>query len=219
MLFALINFFFIIFLWSRDIVRERTGQGCHTLKVQKLIKFGISLFILSEVIFFFSFFWAFFDYALNPSLEIGCMWPPKGVVPLNPMHVPLLNSLILVSSGLTITRAHIFFINSNKRKAMIWTSLTVILGIYFTILQILEYKTTPFSFTDSAYGSIFFLTTGFHGFHVIIGTILILVSLVRMYMNHFSRKRHLNFEMACWYWHFVDFVWLFLYISIYWWGY
>lgn len=216
--FSFVFFFIIFFSWARDVTRERTFQGVHTKKVQTSIKLGIILFILSEVIFFVSFFWAFFHRALNPAVELGNTWPPKGIQPLNPFHIPLLNSLILISSGVTVTSAHYYLMNERKRKSVSWTFYTIVLGIYFTILQAYEYVTRTFSITDSVYGSIFFLATGFHGLHVIIGTRIILFILIRLINNHFSRRRHLGYELACWYWHFVDLVWLFLFVCIYWWG-
>lgn len=218
LLYSIFFLLVVFYFWGRDIVREGTYQGRHTLKVQKSIKLGIILFIISELMFFVSFFWAFFHLSLNPTIELGNLWPPSRVVALNPFHVPLLNTLILVSSGVTVTRAHIYLLNGDKQKSLLWTLLTVVLGVYFSALQLYEYKSSTFTFADSAYGSVFFLATGFHGFHVLVGTILIGIRLTRLGKNHFSPQRHLNFELSCWYWHFVDLIWLFLFLSIYWWG-
>nr|QJT42834.1 cytochrome c oxidase subunit III [Empoascanara dwalata] len=204
--------------WWRDVTRESTFQGLHTFKVTLGMKMGMLLFILSEVLFFLSFFWAFFHSSLSPSMEIGLIWPPKGITPFNPMNVPMLNTMILLSSGITITWAHNSLVNKNYSKMIQSTILTVILGIYFSILQLYEYIESPFCISDSVYGSTFFVATGFHGLHVIIGTMFILVSLSRMLKLHMSKKHHVGFEASAWYWHFVDVVWLFLYISIYWWG-
>nr|YP_011010347.1 cytochrome c oxidase subunit 3 [Metrocoris tigrinus]WPW46962.1 cytochrome c oxidase subunit 3 [Metrocoris tigrinus] len=204
--------------WWRDIVRESTYQGKHTIMVTNGLKWGMILFIISEVFFFISFFWSFFHSSLSPSVEIGMMWPPKGIKTFNPMDIPLLNTTILLSSGITITWAHHSIMNKNHKQTIKGLFLTVILGIYFTILQAYEYIESPFTISDSIYGSCFFMATGFHGIHVIIGTTFLLICLIRTMKFHFSNKHHFGFEAAAWYWHFVDVVWLFLYISIYWWG-
>nr|YP_010349790.1 cytochrome c oxidase subunit III [Cassianeura bimaculata]UOH96532.1 cytochrome c oxidase subunit III [Cassianeura bimaculata] len=204
--------------WWRDVTRESTFQGLHTFKVTTSMKLGMILFILSEVLFFSSFFWAFFHSSLCPTMEIGLLWPPKGIIPFNPINVPMLNTMILLSSGVTITWAHNSLITGNYSQMIQSMILTVILGIYFSLLQLYEYLESPFSIADSVFGSTFFMSTGFHGLHVLIGTIFILISLIRMYKLHFSQDHHMGFEASAWYWHFVDVVWLFLYMSIYWWG-
>lgn len=204
--------------WWRDIVREGTFQGLHTLKVQKGLQWGIVLFIVSEILFFFSFFWAFFHSRLRPRPELGRVWPPAGVEPFNPFNIPLLNTAILLRSGATVTWAHHSLLHQEHTEAVIGLILTVILGVYFTRLQAFEYIEASFSIADSVYGATFFVATGFHGLHVIIGTTFLLVCLVRLFIAHFSSDHHFGFEAAAWYWHFVDVVWLFLYISIYWWG-
>nr|WPW47222.1 cytochrome c oxidase subunit 3 [Halobates flaviventris] len=204
--------------WWRDIVREGTYQGKHTIMVTNGLKWGMILFIISEIFFFISFFWAFFHSSLAPTIEIGMTWPPKGIKTFNPMDIPLLNTTILLSSGITITWAHHSIMNKNHNQTVSGLFLTVTLGIYFTILQAYEYLESPFTISDSVYGSCFFMATGFHGIHVIIGTTFLLVCLIRTMKFHFSSKHHFGFEAAAWYWHFVDVVWLFLYISIYWWG-
>nr|APX39789.1 cytochrome c oxidase subunit 3 [Pachybrachis sp. ReAss_5] len=204
--------------WWRDVAREGTFQGHHTMKVSVGLRWGMILFITSEVFFFISFFWGFFHSSLSPSIELGMIWPPKGIETFNPLEIPLLNTLILLTSGLTVTWAHHSLMENNYTKAMQGLTLTVVLGIYFTILQGFEYIEAPFTISDSVYGSSFFMATGFHGLHVIIGTTFLAVCLIRLYLNHFSSIHHFGFEAAAWYWHFVDVVWLFLYISIYWWG-
>lgn len=222
-----INIFYIgiliviltIFQWWRDIIRERTFQGFHSLPVSNGIRWGIILFITSEVLFFVSFFWAFFHRSLSPTIEIGVNWPPKGIIPFNPFQIPLLNTVILISSGVSITWAHHALLSSNYTKTVQGLACTITLGLYFTVLQAIEYWEAPFSIADSVYGRAFFIATGFHGLHVIIGTTFILIILVRQITNHFSNSHHFGFEAAAWYWHFVDVVWLFLYVSIYWWGY
>nr|UCU06885.1 cytochrome c oxidase subunit III [Potamometra linnavuorii] len=204
--------------WWRDIIREGTYQGKHTTMVTNGLKWGMILFIVSEIFFFVSFFWAFFHSSLAPTIEIGMTWPPKGIQTFNPMDIPLLNTTILLSSGITITWAHHSIMNKNHNQTVSGLFLTVTLGIYFSILQAYEYLESPFTISDSVYGSCFFMATGFHGIHVIIGTTFLMVCLVRTMKFHFSNKHHFGFEAAAWYWHFVDVVWLFLYISIYWWG-
>jgi len=204
--------------WWRDVRRERTLQGLHTLAVAKGMRWGIILFITSEVLFFFSFFWAFFHSSLAPTIEIGLQWPPLGVSPFNPIQVPLLNTIILLASGVTVTWAHHSLIENNHSQTAQALILTVSLGGYFTCLQAIEYWEASFSIADSVYGSTFFVATGFHGLHVIIGSLFLLTCLGRHYSHHFSAGHHFGFEAAAWYWHFVDVVWLFLYIIIYWWG-
>nr|YP_010157582.1 cytochrome c oxidase subunit III [Fieberiella septentrionalis]QRG29278.1 cytochrome c oxidase subunit III [Fieberiella septentrionalis] len=204
--------------WWRDVTRESTFQGLHTSKVIKSMKWGMILFIISEVMFFSSFFWAFFHSSLSPSIEIGMTWPPLGIKPFNPMNIPMLNTMILLSSGISITWAHNSLIKNKLTMTMQAMLITIILGVYFSILQVVEYYESPFCISDSIYGSIFFMSTGFHGLHVIIGTLFIMITTMRIKKLHFSKYHHVGFEAAAWYWHFVDIVWLFLYISIYWWG-
>nr|QWB85773.1 cytochrome c oxidase subunit III [Phlyctenosis sp. N135] len=208
----------IMYQWWRDITREATYQGLHTYNVTLGLRWGMILFITSEIFFFISFFWGFFHNSLSPSVELGMMWPPKGVMPFNPIQIPLLNTLILLTSGLTVTWAHHGLMENNYKQALQGLLLTVSLGGYFTALQAYEYAEAPFTIADSAYGSSFFMATGFHGIHVIIGTTFLMICLIRHLLNHFSSAHHFGFEAAAWYWHFVDVVWLFLYISIYWWG-
>nr|YP_010729350.1 cytochrome c oxidase subunit III [Sternolophus rufipes]WED07055.1 cytochrome c oxidase subunit III [Sternolophus rufipes] len=208
----------IMYQWWRDVVREGTFQGLHTYNVTMGLRWGMILFITSEVFFFVSFFWGFFHSSLTPSVELGMNWPPKGIQPFNPMQIPLLNTLILLTSGLTVTWAHHSLMENNYKQGLQGLAITVLLGIYFTMLQAYEYIEAPFCISDSVYGSCFFMATGFHGLHVIIGTTFLAVCLYRHYKNHFSSIHHFGFEAAAWYWHFVDVVWLFLYISIYWWG-
>nr|UYG49057.1 cytochrome c oxidase subunit 3 [Abscondita chinensis] len=208
----------VMYQWWRDTARESTFQGLHTLKVVKGLRWGMILFITSEVLFFMSFFWSFFHSSLSPAIEIGMMWPPKSIIPFNPIQIPLLNTTILISSGVTVTWAHHSLMENNYKQAIYSLILTIFLGFYFSILQAYEYMESSFTISDSVYGSSFFMATGFHGIHVIIGTTFLTVCLYRQMKNHFSMNHHFGFEAAAWYWHFVDVVWLFLYISIYWWG-
>ena len=218
---AFIGFLLIILTmiqWWRDIIREGTFLGFHTSYVAKGLRWGMILFITSEVIFFFAFFWAFFHSSLAPTPELGCCWPPTGINPLNPFSVPLLNTAVLLASGVTVTWAHHSLIEADRLGAIQALVLTVSLGMYFTFLQAGEYLEAPFSIADSVYGSTFFVATGFHGLHVLIGSTFLLICLLRTISHHFSSGHHFGFEAAAWYWHFVDVVWIFLYICIYWWG-
>lgn len=207
-----------IILWWRDVIRERTFIGYHTKRVVKGLRYGIILFIISEIIFFFAFFWAFFHSSLAPTPEIGCCWPPTGIEPLNPFAIPLLNTAVLLASGVTVTWAHHALIAGSEPDAILALVLTVLLGAYFTSLQINEYKDAPFSIADRVYGSIFFVATGFHGLHVLIGSTFLFVCLCRAVWYQFRPTHHFGFEAAAWYWHFVDVVWIFLFLCIYWWG-
>jgi cytochrome c oxidase subunit 3 len=217
LILGLISLVSCMAIWWRDVIRESTWQGHHTMIVQRGLRLGFALFILSEIMFFFSVFWAFFHSSLAPSIEIGSVWPPVGLTILNPWEVPFLNTLVLLMSGVTITLAHHCIVNQTK-LANIGFFFTVILAIFFTALQGFEYIYAPFEFADGIYGSTFFFSTGFHGFHVFIGTCFIIVCWIRFNLKHFTKTHHLGFEFAAWYWHFVDVVWLFLFVSIYWWG-
>nr|DAC76914.1 TPA_asm: cytochrome c oxidase subunit III [Pseudomyrmex concolor] len=205
--------------WWRDVTRESTYQGCHTKWVYEGLRMGMILFIMSEILFFVSFFWAYFHSSLSPSMDIGQLWPPSGIKPFNPYDIPLLNTIILVSSGVSITWTHHSIINKNLKESKNSLIITILLGIYFTIIQTIEYMESPFTVADSVYGSTFFLATGFHGTHVIMGTIFLITCIMRLKCKHFSNSHHFGFEASAWYWHFVDVVWLFLFLSIYWWSY
>nr|NP_996544.1 cytochrome c oxidase subunit III [Ornithodoros porcinus]BAD12474.1 cytochrome oxidase III [Ornithodoros porcinus] len=205
--------------WWRDICRESTFQGHHTLIVSKNMKWGMILFIISEIFFFVSFFWAFFHSSLSPNIEIGSQWPPEKILAFNPFSIPLLNTTILLSSGISITWAHHSLIMKNYKNTTLALAITVILGLIFTGLQSWEYIQASFSISDSIYGTTFFMSTGFHGLHVIIGTSFLSVMFTRILMSHLTNNHHVGFEAAAWYWHFVDVVWLFLYTFIYWWAF
>nr|YP_010574742.1 cytochrome c oxidase subunit III [Carminodoris armata]UZI00312.1 cytochrome c oxidase subunit III [Carminodoris armata] len=208
----------ISYLWWRDVVRESTFQGYHTSYVVTGLKAGFILFIVSEVCFFFSFFWAYFHSSLAPTLEIGSVWPPVGISTLSPFQVPLLNTSVLLLSGVSVTWTHHSLEKGDKQSALQGLFLTLALGFYFLWLQYGEYSETAFSIADSVYGSTFFIATGFHGLHVMVGASFLTVCFLRMFFLHFDKNHHLGFLSAAWYWHFVDVVWLFLYVSIYWWG-
>nr|AQZ26137.1 cytochrome c oxidase subunit III [Laternula elliptica] len=204
--------------WWRDVIREATFQGHHTSLVQRGIKAGFVLFLISEVAFFLSLFWAFFHASLVPTAYLGNQWPPTGIQPINPWSVPLLNTAILVGSGVTVTLSHHSIQAGHLSKATMSLLVTVLMGLYFTWLQWDEYCHASFSMADSVFGSTFYLATGFHGLHVIVGTVFLIVCLCRMYFLQFSNTRHLGYKLAIWYWHFVDAVWILLYGVIYIWG-
>jgi len=218
LLIALSLIIISILQWWRDVVREGTFIGHHTTPVTTGLRWGIILFITSEVIFFFAFFWAFFHSRLAPTPEIGCCWPPSGISPLNPFRVPLLNTAVLLARGVTVTWAHHRLMEGNRNNAIQALFLTVSLGAYFTFLQAGEYIAAPFTIADRVYGTTFFVATGFHGLHVLIGSTFLFVCLIRTIASHFSMGHHFGFEAAAWYWHFVDVVWICLYLCIYWWG-
>ena len=209
---------FFLFRWFADIITESTFEGHHTYKVRKGIRLGMCLFIASEIMFFFSFFWAFFHCTLSPGVGIGCMWPPKGILALDPWGLPLWNTVILLSSGVTITCAHRAILSGERTSTINGILATVAYGAVFTAVQGYEYNVAPFSINDGIFGSLFFVLTGFHGIHVLVGTIFLIVCLYRQRNYHFTRKHHVGFECAIWYWHFVDVVWLFLFAVIYIWG-
>ena len=210
-------------VWWRDVIREATFEGMHTPVVQLGLRYGMALFIASEVMFFSAFFWAFFSSSLFPADGV---WPPKGIHPFDPFEFPFLNTLILLLSGTTVTWAHHSLLEGNQKGLIQGLTVTVLLGISFTCVQAYEYSHAAFSFrfdegvegAGGIYPSTFFMATGFHGFHVIIGTIFLAVCLWRATQGHFKPDHHFGLEAAAWYWHFVDVVWLFLFVCIYWWG-
>jgi cytochrome c oxidase subunit 3 len=214
-------FCLILFGWFNDIIFESTYQLKHTLLVQKGLRLGMILFIISEIMFFFSFFWAFFHSSLAPAIQIGAIWPPKGINVFNPWEIPFLNTIILLLSGVWATLAH-HIIKFKYKNFFLLANFcfffAIFLGIIFTCFQVYEYITASFTISDGIYGSVFYLATGFHGFHVIIGTFFLIVVGLRHFYNHFILTEAVAVDAAVWYWHFVDVVWLFLFISIYWWG-
>lgn len=211
-----------MFVWWRDVVREGTFEGQHTTRVQLGLRMGMRLFIASEVRFFRAFFWAFFWAALAPTPEIGSVWPPKGIEVLNAWEVPFLNTRILLTSGAAVTWSHHARADGedeeDRDEAVMGLIVTVGLAARFTLRQVFEYVNATFTISDSVYGSTFYMATGFHGFHVLIGTIFLAVCRLRMIENHRTKQHHFGREAAAWYWHFVDVVWLFLFVAVYWWG-
>jgi heme/copper-type cytochrome/quinol oxidase subunit 3 len=201
--------------WWWDVIKEAEYQGHHTPIVQIGMRYGMLLFIASEVMFFVAFFWAFFDASLYPDTGV---WPPAGVETFSAWDIPLINTLILLLSGCTVTWAHAALLKDDRENLINGLAYTILLGIAFTALQIYEYDHATFKFTDGIYSSTFYLATGFHGFHVFVGTCFLIVCWFRARAGHFTPEHHFGFEAAAWYWHFVDVVWLFLFICIYWWG-
>lgn len=216
--FSLYHLIFSVSCWWRDVLREASLDGSHTTKVQKGLALGMLLFIASEIMFFFAFFWSYFYFSFNPSVYLGGIWPPMFLIVLDPFEVPLLNTILLLSSGVSLTWSHHSLVLGNKSQALLGLFFTIKLGIIFTAWQLVEYLEAPFSIADSIFGAIFFLSTGFHGFHVFVGTCFLLVCFFRLYYNDFTSDHHFGFEAAAWYWHFVDVVWLILYTVFYVWG-
>ncbi len=216
---------YTMFSWWSDTIKE-AHEGHHTRVVSLHLRYGMIMFIASEVMFFVAWFWAFFDASLYPNEAqqyartafTGGVWPPKGLEVLDPFHLPLYNTIILLLSGTTVTWAHHALLHNDRKALVNGLVLTVGLGALFTLVQAYEYMHAPFGFKDSIYGATFFMATGFHGFHVLIGTILLLVCLIRAMKGDFTPKQHFGFEAAAWYWHFVDVVWLFLFANIYVWA-
>ncbi|YP_001874807.1 COX3 gene product (mitochondrion) [Panthera uncia] len=199
-----------MYQWWRDIIRESTFQGHHTPTVQKGLRYGMILFIISEVFFFAGFFWAFYHSSLAPTPELGGCWPPTGITLLNPLEVPLLNTSVLLASGVATTWAHHSLMKGNRKHMLQALFTTISLGMYLTLLQASEYCEASFTISDGVYGSTFFMATGFHGLHVIIGSIFLIVCFLHQLKYHFMSNYHFGYEAAAWYWHFVGVVWLFL---------
>jgi cytochrome c oxidase subunit 3 len=230
-LLGLLGVLVTMFSWWGNVIREGKA-GDHTPVVQLHLRYGMILFIASEVMFFVAWFWAFFSAALFPApLEVVegaaslitdgslvAQWPPKGIEVLDPFGFPLLNTFILLCSGTTVTWAHHALIHGDREGLKRGLLCTILLGVLFTSIQAYEYAQAPFAFKGNIYGATFFMATGFHGAHVIIGTIFLTVCLIRANKGDFTPKAHFGFEAAAWYWHFVDVVWLFLFVSIYVWG-
>ncbi len=212
----------VMVFWWRDVIRESRVPGLHTPVVRLGLRYGMMFFIASEVMFFVGFFWAYFNFALFPENVSGAavaVWPPAGVTTFDPFHLPFLNTMILLLSGTTVTWAHHSLLENDRRGLLMGLGFTIILGLCFTSLQAIEYSDAPFKFAGGGvYPSVFFLATGFHGFHVIIGTTFLIVCWMRARGGQFTPERHFGFEAAAWYWHFVDVVWLFLFVCIYWYG-
>ncbi|MGR3757474.1 MAG: cytochrome c oxidase subunit 3 [Tranquillimonas sp.] len=213
---------YVMFAWWSEVISE-SRQGDHTPVVNIGLRYGFILFIMSEVMFFSAWFWSFFKHALYPGGELTPaeyqVWPPANIETFDPWHLPLINTLILLCSGAAVTWAHHALVHENNRKDTFWgLVIAVALGAIFTAFQFYEYSNAAFSFAGNIYGANFFMATGFHGAHVIIGTLFLFVCLLRVRAGHFTPQKHVGFEAAAWYWHFVDVVWLFLFAAVYIWG-
>jgi len=215
---SIITVTYVMFLWFRDVISEGSYLGNHTLAVRNGINLGFILFIISETMFFLGIFWAFGHSALNPTVELGGVWPPLGIEAIGPTELPLLNTILLLSSGATLTYSHHYLINGNRWHALFGLFITILLAVLFMICQYIEYTTASFTISDGVFGSVFYLGTGFHGIHVMLGIIMLSISLWRIYNYQLTQTTNIGFETAAIYWHFVDVVWLILFILVYWWG-
>ena len=214
-----ITLLLVMYGWFRDIIREGLEEGHHTTIVLGGIKLGMILFIISEVMFFFAFFWGYFHAALVPSVELGAMWPPYQLQVIDPWDLPYLNTVILLTSGVYLTLTHYYILSNEKQISTVSLDIVYLLGIIFLLFQGLEYQDSAFTISDGVYGSVFFMATGFHGFHVGVGSIMLMVMKQRLLHDQMNYRKHVGFECAAWYWHFVDVVWLGLWIMIYYWGF
>lgn len=225
MLVGFAGVLYTMYAWWTDVVHE-SRAGDHTRVVQISHRYGMMLFITSEVMFFVAWFWAYFDGFFRHDdvaqyarlAATGTSWPPTGVELYDPWGLPLFNTLLLLCSGTTITWAHHALLHNDRKGLKVGLLLTILLGMTFTLCQVIEYAHAGFAYSGNIYGATFFMATGFHGFHVIVGTIFLIVCLVRAQNGQFTPTKHLGFEFCAWYWHFVDVVWLFLFSSIYVWG-
>lgn len=217
----------VMFLWWKDCIHEAVVEKAHSSIAKISFRYGMALFISSEVMFFVAFFWAFFDASLYADQaemyarveHTGGHWPPVGTEVISAFDLPFLMTMILLLSGCTVTWAHHAIMHGNHKEFTKALGLTVFLGAFFLCFQVYEYVHAHFGFTDGIYPSTFFMATGFHGFHVFVGTIFLFVCYLRSKKDgHYTKDSHFSFEAAAWYWHFVDVVWLFLFVSIYWWG-
>ncbi len=204
--------------WVRDVSRESSSQGHHTPAVEIGLRAGVTLFITSEAIFFRAFFWRFWHTRLITTLDLGCSWPPSIILVFNPFKVPILNTTILLVRGVTITWAHFALIEGLWTDTVIGLAITIVIGVLFVIVQAAEYSEATYTIADTVYRSCFYMGTRFHGAHVIVGVLFLLITFTRLLRGSITESHHFGFEMARWYWHFVDVVWIFLFINIYWWG-
>ena len=220
-LISFIGVSFCLFLWWSDVILESFYMARHTKIVQRSLRIGMYLFLTTELLFFIGFFWAFFHSALCPVIQIGCIWPPKGIKVIDCWSLPLFNTYLLLASGFYATIAHkLSKVGVEWYPQLITRCLTqaILLGVIFTSIQLYEYITAPFDFSDGIYGSVFYITTGFHGMHVIVGTIFLIVALTRLCDKQLYGRYFFNIEGAVWYWHFVDVIWIFLFLTLYIWG-
>jgi cytochrome c oxidase subunit 3 len=221
-LIGFVGVLYTMFGWWAETVNE-SDIGDHTPVVQIGLRYGFILFITSEVMFFVAWFWSFFKHAMYPMEEyFGTEYVAPYIYPVDALHLPLINTLVLLLSGCAVTWAHHALVHNNDRKALVQgLAIGIVLGVFFTFLQGYEYYHLlheGWKFGEDEFYSNFFMATGFHGFHVIIGTIFLTVCLIRAMKGHFTPEKHIGFEAAAWYWHFVDVVWLFLFFAVYLWG-
>ena len=207
-----------MFFWWKDVIYESVVEKAHTKIAEVGFRFGMALFIASEVMFFFAFFWAFFGASMFPTEAIGFVWPPENIHTVPAFDLPFMMTMILLLSGCTVTWAHHAVLENDNENLVKALGLTVLLGVAFLGFQVYEYAAAHFGFTEGIFASTFYMATGFHGFHVFVGTVFLYVCYKRAKKGHFTKDRHFGFEAAAWYWHFVDVVWLFLFIAVYWWG-
>lgn len=215
-----------MFFWWKDVLYEAVTEKIHTPVAQIGMRYGMALFIASEVMFFVAFFWAFFDASLFPDAEnmparldyTAGHWPPPQIETIPAFDLPLMMTMILLLSGCTVTWAHHAILEGHQKDAVMGLGLSVALGFIFLCFQVYEYGHATFGFTEGIFSSTFYMATGFHGFHVFVGTVFLAVCWFRMRKGHFTKENHFGFEAAAWYWHFVDVVWLFLFVAVYWWG-
>ena len=215
---GLLSVLICMFFWWKDLIHESVTEKVHNKITEVSLRYGMALFIASEVMFFVAFFWAFFSGALFPTEALNFVWPPENIEIIPPFELPLMMTMILLLSGCTVTWAHHAVLEGNNKDVMQALGLSVLLGVGFLGFQVYEYTHAPFGFTEGIYAATFYMATGFHGFHVLVGTLFLYVCWRRSKREHFTPENHFGFEAAAWYWHFVDVVWLFLFIAIYWWG-
>ena len=209
---------YALYGWLKDVVHEATIQKKHNAFVQKGLRYGMVLFITTEALLFAGFFWGFFDASLFPSSAIGGVWPPASIEPIDPFKIPYLNTLLLLLSTTSLTWSHSALLEGRMKESAQALLVTIALGLLFTGVQIYEFVEAPFTFQDGVYASHFYMLTGFHGAHVIVGTLFLGVCWIRLKQGHFTPTQHMGFEAAAWYWHFVDVVWLLVFVFLYWWG-
>nr|YP_003127031.1 Cox3p [Brettanomyces custersianus]ACU32814.1 Cox3p [Brettanomyces custersianus] len=207
-----------LFLWTRDVVIEGTYLGAHTIAVRRGLNIGFLFFVFTELMVFVSLFWGYFHSAINPSIVLGCAWPPVGITSIKPTELPLLNTIILLSSGATVTWAHESVLSRNREGALWGLFVTTLLIVIFVLCQVLEFSGSTFTITDSVYGSIFYATTGLHFIHMVMLGFMLMVCYARMYFYQFTATHHVNLETTILYLHVLDIIWLFIYIVFYWWG-
>jgi cytochrome c oxidase subunit 3 len=204
--------------WFSDVINEATFHGLHTRAVRIGLRDGFLLFLVSEIMLFFGFFWAFFHSSICPAIELGSKWPPFALDVIFAGYYPLYNTILLIVSGFAVTWVHQAMAIGSFREAIDGFCVTIGLGLFFIILQLTEYYEASFVISDGIYASTFYLLTGLHGFHVMVGVVFLSVCFIRLLLNHFLTNHYLGLVFAIWYWHFVDLVWILLFFTVYCWG-